>query len=126
MKKLSFLLTAIIFFLLFACHNDKQTSHSLIGRWEMIGDNVNEKVLSLCMYEDSTFTMSTSLGAVPQSGEWRICDDTLKCYGNRNDFTGRTMDYYEFVFKIVRHDEKYLFLGDFDTKQVMELERVHE
>lgn len=92
----------------------------------MIGQNTTEKVCTLCLYEDSTFTMSSGLGGVPQSGKWTVCEDSLKCYGNRNDYSGRTMDYYELIFKIVRHNEKDLFLGDFETLQVMEFERMHE
>lgn len=113
-------------FLSISCQRNEQSGPSFVGRWEMTGHNTNEKVLTLCLYEDSTFTMSSALGGVPQSGTWTVSQDSLKCYGNRNDFSGRTTDYYEFIFKIVRHNEKELFLGDFGTQQVMELERIHE
>lgn len=123
---LSLILALCSSFLLLSCQKNEQGSPSLVGRWEMTGHNTEEKVLTLCLYEDSTFTMSSDLGGVPQSGTWTVSQDSLKCYGNRNDFSGRTKDYYEFILKIVRHNEKELFLGDFGTKQVMELERIHE
>lgn len=112
-------------FLLSSCQRKEHCQPSLVGRWEMLGNNSDDRLLTLCMYEDSTFTMSAS-NAVPQSGKWVVSKDTLKCSGNRNDYSGRTHDYYELVFKIVRHNEKELFLGDFESLQVMEFNRIHE
>lgn len=111
--------------LLYSCSFDKQAQTTLVGRWEMMGFNTSEKIFTLCLYEDSSFTMNAP-GGVPQSGEWMISQDTLKCYGKRNDYSGRTNDSYEFIFKIVRHDEHNLYLADFETRQVMELNRLHE
>ena len=118
------------FSLLFSCNGGNVTQPSLaqvslVGRWEMMGNNRSENVLTLCIYEDSSFTISAPNG-VPQSGDWLTSHDTLKCYGHRNEYSGRTQDCFELVFKIVRLDEKTLFLGDFETRQVMEFKKIHE
>lgn len=123
-----FIMVFSVFNLLTSCNKkntDENTDKLYIGKWEMKDIHSDNIIFTLCLYEDHSFTLSAPK-AVPQSGLWTVDLDTLKLSGETNLFSGRTTDSYDMKFKIVRINNKNLFLGDFQTKQVMELEKDHE